>query len=213
MIFHSLLHNRNPSFPKGRSSPLVRYDIILWNDSQSQWKILHRLTAACQMCQTHHLSMQRHHSTKSAWRHPLKRHTFSGSKWQVEPVRHHMGGSGTRLASPSKRHKLLPHGGVCVRLSHESNDSQLATWSQCPLDGWPRRNTAEHDAVLSWPLKSKTAHPLHLRSRVDATSTGFPVPAIAFSFPSRMRKLGLWSSKKLKTEALFTVFLDFPVCL
>lgn len=116
MIFHSLLHNRNPSFPKGRSSPLVRYDIILWNDCQSQWKILHRLTAACQMCQTHHLSMQRHHSTKSAWRHPLKRHTFSGSKWQVEPVRHHMGGSGTRLASPSKRHKLLPHGGVCVTL-------------------------------------------------------------------------------------------------
>lgn len=116
MIFPSLLYNHYPRFPKSRSSPLVRYNIILLNYSQSQWKILHLLTAAWQMCQTHHLSMQRHHSTKSAWHYPLKRHTFSGSKWEVEPVRHHMGGSSTRLVSPSKHHKLLPHGGVCVTL-------------------------------------------------------------------------------------------------
>lgn len=101
----------------------------------------------------------------------------------------------------------------CVWLSHESSDSQLATWSQCQLDGWPRRNTAEHATVRSQPLKGKASHPLHLCSRVDATFTGFPVVAIAFSLLSRMRKLGLWSSKKLKIEALFTVFLDFAVCL
>lgn len=77
--------------PKGGDHHLWSGTVLLKDSQHSQWKILNLLTAACQMCQTHHLSMQRRHSTKNAWRYPLKRHTFSGSKWEVGPVRHHMG--------------------------------------------------------------------------------------------------------------------------
>jgi hypothetical protein len=68
--------------------------------SESQGKILNLFTVACQMCQTHHLSMQRHHNTKNTWHHPLKMHTFRKSKWEVESGKHHMWGGCTSLISP-----------------------------------------------------------------------------------------------------------------